>query len=69
MLYEDHAIATGGLSFTELKQRSLINERARVGQAIPICTQHRAFRLPLAFRPVRLRLTRSMLLNLKLERS
>ena len=29
MLYQDHAIATGGLSFTELKQRSLINERAR----------------------------------------
>ena len=30
MLYQDHAIATGGLPFTELKQRSLINERARV---------------------------------------
>ena len=29
MLYQHHAIATGGLSFTELKQRSLINERAR----------------------------------------
>jgi Domain of unknown function (DUF4105) len=29
MLYQDHAIATGGLSFTELKRRSLINERAR----------------------------------------
>jgi hypothetical protein len=29
MLYQDHAIATGGLPFTELKQRSLINERAR----------------------------------------
>jgi len=29
MLYQDHAIATGGLSFTELKHRSLINERAR----------------------------------------
>lgn len=29
MLYERHAIATGGLSFAELKQRSLINERAR----------------------------------------
>ena len=28
MLYKDHAFATGGLSFTELKQRSLINERA-----------------------------------------
>ena len=29
MLYQDRAIATGGLSFAELKQRSLINERAR----------------------------------------
>jgi hypothetical protein len=29
MLYEDHAIASGGLPFAELKQRSLINERAR----------------------------------------
>jgi len=29
MLYQDHAIATGGLPFTELKQRSLINEHAR----------------------------------------
>ena len=29
MLYQDHAIATGGLPFAELKQRSLINERAR----------------------------------------
>src|ERR1041385_1670695 len=29
MLYQDHAIATGGLPFDELKQRSLINERAR----------------------------------------
>ena len=29
MLYQDHAVATGGLSFAELKQRSLINERAR----------------------------------------
>ena len=29
MLYQDHAVATGGLSFTELKQRSLINDRAR----------------------------------------
>jgi hypothetical protein len=27
MLYEHHAIATGGLPFAELKQRSLINER------------------------------------------
>lgn len=29
MLYQDHVIVTGGLPFTELKQRSLINERAR----------------------------------------
>jgi len=28
MLYQDHAVATGGLSFTELKKHSLINERA-----------------------------------------
>jgi hypothetical protein len=35
MLYQDHAIATGGLSFTELKQRSLINERARAADQDP----------------------------------
>jgi hypothetical protein len=35
MLYQDHAIATGGLPFTELKQRSLINERARVADQNP----------------------------------
>ena len=35
MLYQDHAIATGGLSFTELKQRSLINERARAADRDP----------------------------------
>jgi hypothetical protein len=29
MLYQDNTIATAGLPFTELKQRSLINERAR----------------------------------------
>jgi hypothetical protein len=29
MLYEHHAIATGGLPFSELKQRSLINKRPR----------------------------------------
>src|SRR5262249_48293348 len=28
MLYQDHAIATGGLSFAELKQHSRIDERA-----------------------------------------
>jgi hypothetical protein len=28
MLYQHPAIATGGLPFTELKQRSLTNERA-----------------------------------------
>jgi hypothetical protein len=35
MLYQDHAIATGGLSFTELKQRSLIDERARAADQNP----------------------------------
>jgi hypothetical protein len=35
MLYQDHAIATEGLSFTELKRRSLINERARVADRNP----------------------------------
>jgi hypothetical protein len=29
LLYQDHAIATGGLPFAELKLRSLIDERAR----------------------------------------
>jgi hypothetical protein len=29
MLYERHVIVTGGLPFSELKQRSLINQRAR----------------------------------------
>jgi len=35
MLYQNRAIATGGLSFTELKQRSLINERARAADQNP----------------------------------
>src|SRR5215469_5914836 len=35
MLYQDHAIATGGLPFSELKQRSLINERARAADQNP----------------------------------
>ena len=35
MLYQDHAIATGGLPFAELKQRSLINERARAANDDP----------------------------------
>jgi uncharacterized MnhB-related membrane protein len=35
MLYQDHAIATGGLPFIELKQRSLINERARAADQNP----------------------------------
>lgn len=35
MLYQHHAIATGGLSFTELKRRSLINERARAADQDP----------------------------------
>lgn len=35
MLYQDHAIATGGFPFAELKQRSLINERARAANDDP----------------------------------
>jgi len=35
MLYERHAIATGGLPFAELKQRSLINQRARAADRDP----------------------------------
>ena len=35
MLYDHHAIATGGLPFAELKQRSLINERARAADKDP----------------------------------
>jgi hypothetical protein len=35
MLYQDHAIATGGLPFNELKQRSLINQRARAADKDP----------------------------------
>jgi hypothetical protein len=35
MLYDHHAIATGGLPFSELKQRSLINERARAADKDP----------------------------------
>jgi len=35
MLYEHHAIATGGLPFSELKQRSLINKRARAADKDP----------------------------------
>jgi Domain of unknown function (DUF4105) len=35
MLYQHHAIATGGLPFSELKQRSLINERARAADRDP----------------------------------
>ena len=35
MLYERHAIATGGLPFSELKQRSLINKRARSADKDP----------------------------------
>ena len=35
MLYEDHVIATGGLAFPELKQRSLINARARAADKDP----------------------------------
>jgi Domain of unknown function (DUF4105) len=35
LLYERHAIATGGLPFSELKQRSLINQRARAADQEP----------------------------------
>ena len=35
MLYGHHAIATGGLPFSELKQRSLINQRARAADKDP----------------------------------
>ena len=35
MLYQDHAFATGGLPFMELKHRSLINERARAADKDP----------------------------------
>ena len=39
LLYERHAIATGGLSFSELKQRSLIDERARAADKSPNFSQ------------------------------
>jgi hypothetical protein len=35
MLYEDHVIATGGLPFAELKQRSHINKRANIADQDP----------------------------------
>jgi uncharacterized protein DUF4105 len=35
MLYQDHAFITGGLSFAELKRRSLIDERARAADQDP----------------------------------
>jgi hypothetical protein len=35
LLYERHAIVTGGLPFAELKQRSLINQRARAADQDP----------------------------------
>ena len=35
MLYERHLIATGGLSFPELKRRSLVNERAHAADKDP----------------------------------
>jgi hypothetical protein len=35
LLYERHAIATGGLPFSELKHRSLINERTRAADKDP----------------------------------
>jgi len=39
LLYERHAIVTGGLPFSELKQRSLINERARAADNSPDFSQ------------------------------
>ena len=35
MLYQRHLIATSGLPFAELKQRSLINKRARAAGSGP----------------------------------
>ena len=35
LLYQDHAIATGGLPFSELKRRSQINKRAREADKDP----------------------------------
>ena len=35
MLYQRHLIATDGLPFSELKQRSLINKRARAADQDP----------------------------------
>ena len=35
MMYERHLIATGGLPFPELKQRSLIDDRARAANDAP----------------------------------
>jgi hypothetical protein len=46
MLYEDHALATGGLPFAELKQHSLINERARVADKNPDFSQFIREELP-----------------------
>ena len=40
MLYEHHLIATGGLPFAELKQRSHINERARAADQDPDFSRH-----------------------------
>ncbi len=39
LLYERHAIVTGRLPFSELKQRSLINERARAADNSPDFSQ------------------------------
>jgi hypothetical protein len=35
MMYEHGAFVTGGMSFTELKQRSLIDDRAKAADASP----------------------------------
>ena len=54
MLYQDHAFATGGLPFAELKQRSLINERARAADKDPDFSQVIRKELPKGDQPLRL---------------
>jgi len=46
VLYERHLIATGGLPFAELKQRSHINERARAADKDPDFARLVRARLP-----------------------
>ena len=47
MLYERHVIATGGLPFSELKQRSLINKRAQAADKDPNFSQAIREELPM----------------------